>query len=141
MGGSDEKNDERESLTPSERRLGYRHLACFPAYLERDDGGTRASMIHDLSVSGALLLVRADMKVGDMVRLKLFIHGDINEARDVTGAIVRVEKLSDPHAGPWSRRIAVHFHEELTDLEPEIAHLASRQAEFFAPKPSQTSKK
>jgi hypothetical protein len=134
MSGSDEKKEERESLTPSERRLGYRHLACFPAYLERDDGGTRASMIHDLSVSGALLLVRADMNVGDTVRLKLFIHGDVSESRDVTAHVVRVEKLTDPHAGPWSRRIAVHFDDELKDVVPEIAELAKKQADFLKPK-------
>lgn len=130
MSASDRDDD---SLTPSERRIGTRHLACFPAYLERDDGSKRASMIHDLSRSGALLLVRTDMKVGDTVRLKLFIHGDIDESRDVTARVVRAELLEDPLAGPWSRRIGVHFDEELDDLEPEIAALAHKQAEFFAP--------
>lgn len=134
-GGSDKKADaEPESLTPSERRLGYRHFACFPAYLEHDDGGKRVSMIHDLSVSGALLLVRANLQVGDAVRLKLFIHGDVSESRDVTAQVVRVEKLSDPHSGPWSRRIAVQFDDELADVVPQIAELAKKQAAFLAPK-------
>jgi len=123
-----DKEDGVESMTPSERRLGYRHLACFPAYLERDDGTPRASMIRDLSANGALLLVRAQMKVGDAVRLKLFIHGDLDESRDVMARVVRVETLEDPLAGPWSLRIAVHFEEELKDVLPEIAKLAERQA-------------
>jgi len=133
MGASD-KDDDQDSLTPSERRIGYRHLACFPAYLENDDASARASMIHDLSVSGALLLVRASINVGDTVRLKLFIDGDLAKSRDVTARVVRVEKLEDPLSGPWSRRLAVHFDDPLSDIEPQIAELAKRQAEFFAPK-------
>jgi hypothetical protein len=126
---------DHDSLTPSERRLGYRYLACFPAYLQRDDGSMRASMIHDLSVTGALLLVRATMNVGDTVRLSLFIDGDITRSRDVTARVVRVEQLEDPLAGPWSRKIAVQFDDEdLGDIEPQLQDLAKKQAEFFSPK-------
>lgn len=120
--------DADDSLTAAERRLGVRHLACFPAYLQRDDGTSRVSMIRDLSATGAQLLVRAEVKVGDLVRLKLFIHGDINEAREVSGRLVRVEKLDDPFAGPWSLRVAVQFDDELSDMLPEITALAQRQA-------------
>lgn len=118
-----------DSLTPSERRLGLRHLSCFPAHLERDGDGARAAMIHDLSVSGALLLVRSTLTVGDAVRLRLFITGDTSESREVVGRVVRIEKLGDPFAGPWSSRVAVHFDEELTGVDREIAALAKRQAE------------
>jgi hypothetical protein len=129
-----DKND-HDSLSPSERRLGYRYLACFPAYLQHDDGSTRASMIHDLSMTGALLLVRAEMNVGDTVRLRLFIDGDTTHSRDVTARVVRVERLEDTLAGPWSRRIAVQFDDEdLADVEPQIQDLAKKQAEFFGPK-------
>jgi hypothetical protein len=130
----DDETPAPDSLTPSERRLGFRYLSCFPAYLEHDGGGTRAAMIHDLSVSGAMLLVRTKLAVGDMIRLNLFITGDMGESRDIVARVVRIEPLSDPFAGPWSSRVAVHFDDELTGVDKEIASLAKRQAEFFAPK-------
>ncbi len=125
----DETTPSPDSLTPSERRLGFRHLSCFPAHLERDGDGARAAMIHDLSVSGALLLVRTTLAVGDAIRLRLFITGDMNESRDVVGRVVRIEKLGDPFAGPWSSRVAVQFDEELRGVDAEIGALAKRQAE------------
>ena len=54
-----------ERVTPSEHRIGVRHFACFPAHIEPPDGGKRTAMIHDLSVSGALLVVRAPLAVGE----------------------------------------------------------------------------
>jgi len=125
----DETTPSPDSLTPSERRLGLRHLSCFPAHLEREGDGARAAMIHDLSVSGALLLVRMTLAVGDAVRLRLFITGDMTESRDVVGRVVRIEKLGDPFAGPWSSRVAVHFDDELRGVDKEISALAKRQAE------------
>jgi hypothetical protein len=137
MSASDrEKEDAADSLTPSERRLGYRYLSCFPAYLERQEGGKRAAMIHDLSVSGALLLVRSKLDIGDTVRLKLFFNGDMESGREAVARVVRVERLSDPFAGPWSDRVAVQFDEELLGVDGEIEALAKKQAEFFAPKPN-----
>jgi hypothetical protein len=125
----DDPTSAPDSLTPSERRLGFRYLSCFPAHLEREGDGTRAAMIHDLSVSGALLLVRTTLAVGEAVRLRLFITGDMNESRDVVGRVVRIEKLGDPFAGPWSSRVAVQFDDELTGVDSEIGALAKRQAE------------
>jgi hypothetical protein len=130
----DVETPDSDSLTPSERRLGFRYLSCFPAHLEQEGASTRAAMIHDLSVSGTLLLVRTTLAVGDTVRLRLFITGDTSEGRDVTGRVVRIEKLEDPFAGPWSSRVAVQFDEELYGVDHEIAALAKRQAEAFAPK-------
>ncbi len=135
MSASDNGDDDRagpDSLTPSERRIGIRYLSCFPAHLQNEDGGTRVAMIHDLSVGGALLLVRATLAIGDTVRLNLFIHGDMKESREVVARVVRIEKLSDPYAGPWSSRVAVHFDEELAGIDGEIAALAKQQAEFLA---------
>jgi hypothetical protein len=132
MGPTDEGDADEvlasAAAAAAERRLGTRHLACFPAYLKRDDGTQRVSMIRDLSATGAQLLVRADVKVGDAIHLQLFIKGDVANSRDVAGKIVRVEKLEDPYSGPWSLRIAVQFDEDLDDVLPEIAALARRQA-------------
>jgi len=127
----DEVPSSADALTPSERRLGFRHLSCFPAHLERDGDGAWAAMIHDLSVSGALLLVRTALAVGDTVKLRLFITGDSNESHEVVARVVRIEKLGDPFAGPWSSRVAVQFDEELLGVDKEIAALAKRQAEVL----------
>src|ERR1700734_1353104 len=98
-----------EPVPPSDRRLGERHLACFPASLERPDGEQRPSIIRDLSESGALLLVRTTkLAVGDEVKLQLYIAEDATTSRAATGHIVRVEALTPGDAGPWLRRIGVH---------------------------------
>ena len=133
-----DREDAADSLTPSERRIGCRYLSCFPAYLEREEEGTRAAMIHDLSVSGALLLVRTKLAIGDAVRLRLFFNGDMETGREAVARVVRVERLSDPYAGPWSDRVAVHFDDELEGVDGEIEALAKKQAEFFAPKTTPT---
>ena len=117
-----------EEMTPSERRIGLRHFARFPAYVERPDGEQRSAMIHDLSLSGALLLVRANLAVGDAVRMRLFLTGDPNgRTREAVGKVVRVEALGPKAVGVWSHRIAVHFEEELSDVEPEIKALEAKQ--------------
>jgi len=109
------------SPPPSERRIGERHLACFPASLERSDGEQRPSIIRDLSESGALLLVRTTkVAVGDEVKLQLYIADDASTFRPATGHVVRVEELSPGDAGPWLRRVAVHFTEALTMYAEEV---------------------
>ncbi len=62
------KGSDDEAPTPSERRGDPRHLACFPAHVETDAGKQRTALIRDLSVSGAFLLTRARLEVGDSVR-------------------------------------------------------------------------
>jgi hypothetical protein len=110
-----------EPVPPSDRRLGERHLACFPASLERADGEQRPSIIRDLSESGALLLVRTTkVAVGDEVKLQLYIADDAATFRPATAHVVRVEALPPGDAGPWLRRVAVHFTEPLTMYAEEI---------------------
>lgn len=110
-----------EPVPPSDRRIGERHLACFPASLERADGEQRPSIIRDLSESGALLLVRTTkVTVGDEVKLQLYITEDATTFRPATAHVVRVEPLPPGDAGPWLRRVAVHFTEPLTMFAEEI---------------------
>lgn len=123
-----------EELSPSERRLGLRHFACFPAYLEHIGGEKRTAMIHDLSITGALLLVRTTLAVNDAVTLQLFFGGDSPApGRIAIGRVVRVEALSERARDPWSHRIAVHFDEEIKDVEPEVEALAARQRKLGLP--------
>ncbi|HEY1696089.1 MAG TPA: PilZ domain-containing protein [Polyangiaceae bacterium] len=121
-------DDGHDSLTPSERRIGVRHFACFPAHLERDGGGKRSAMMHDLSVSGALLVVSTLLRVDDRISLTLYATGDPDSPSRATSArVVRVEPLEPLARGLWTHRVAVQFDEPLTDFEDEIKTLAERQ--------------
>jgi hypothetical protein len=116
-----------DSAPPSERRAGVRHLACFPASLERPDGEHRPSIIRDLSESGALLLVRTTkIAVGDEVKLQLYIADDPQTCRDATARVVRVEELTPGDAGPWLRRVGVQFDAPLTMYAEEIKAFQER---------------
>src|SRR5688572_26182115 len=113
------EQDEASEKSPSERRLGDRHLACFPAYIERTEGGKKTSMIRDLSVSGALLLTQVSCEVGEPVRLELFITPeDLKQFRTAVGKVTRVERLEFERADVWSHRVAVHFDTPITQFEP-----------------------
>jgi len=120
------RKDER--MTPSERRIGVRHFACFPAHIERTGDVKRTAMIHDLSITGALLVVNARLAVGDVVSLELHVSGDADaRTRSTHARIVRVEPLEPAARGIWSHRVAVQFGEPLDDFEPEIKELGERQ--------------
>jgi hypothetical protein len=119
----------KDSTPPSsDRRGGERLMACFPAYVEREADSPRTSMIHDLSVTGALLLGRRELPPGERVKLQLFILEDTNQFRYATGRVVRVEPLDRKAVGLWVYRIAVQFDEPLTMYETEIRALREREA-------------
>lgn len=121
-------DDGHDSMTPSERRIGVRHFACFPAHVERPDGAKRTAMIHDLSVSGAMLVVSTLLHVDDRISLTLYVTGDPDSPSRATRArVVRVEPLEPAARGLWTHRAAVQFDEPLTDFEEEIKALAERQ--------------
>jgi hypothetical protein len=110
-----------DSVPPSDRRVGERYFACYPASLIRPDGAQRLSLIHDLSVSGALLLVHTTkLNVGDEVKLELHIAEDWTKFRAVAGRVVRIQKTGPMDSGPWLRRVAVEFDEPLKMAEAEI---------------------
>src|SRR5262245_21622973 len=110
-----------------ERRGGLRHLACFPAYLETGEGAPRSALIRDLSVTGALLLTRAKLKVGDEVKLALYLTED-DEPFAAQGKVVREERRVGELSHPWTKSVAIHFDAPLTAIEPQIRALAERQA-------------
>ena len=118
-------------MTPSERRLGVRHFVCFPAHVERPPGEKRLAMIHDLSVTGALLALRGELIVGDVVSLELHVTGDPDvRSRSTHARVVRVEALESADRSLWSHRIGVQFDQPLTDFEPEIRALAEWQRQL-----------
>ena len=144
MSGPDESDDEGEenswdSGIPSEdgrdRRGGIRHLACFPAYLETGEGAPRSALIRDLSVTGALLLTRAKLKVGDEVKLALYL-GEEETPYPAQGRVVREERRTGELSHPWTKSVAIQFDAPLTEIEPQIKALADRQAALFGRKPA-----
>jgi PilZ domain len=123
----EERGPESDEATPSERRGGFRHLACFPAHVETAQGVPRSALIRDLSVSGALLLTRARLAIGDTVKLSLYLREGI-EPFATTARVVREEKRTSEMVHPWTKAVAVQFDDRIPDLEGEAKALADRQA-------------
>jgi hypothetical protein len=130
MNDSDRHEDEGPMSEPpvSDRRTSTRHLAVFPAHVDTGTGTKRTAVIRDLSVTGALLLTRARVKVGDEITLSLYLTGDPTQAREVKGRIVRDERRSLEVSDVWPYAAAVHFDEPLADLEDDVKALAQKQA-------------
>ena len=113
----------------SDRRRGFRHIACFPGLLEGAEADKKTAMISDLSETGALLLVYGPaVRVDEELRLELHIVTNSDAARTVTGRVVRIEPLPPARASLWSHQAAVEFHETLTFNEAEVESLAKRKA-------------
>lgn len=123
-----------DSVPPSDRRAGIRHLACFAAEMQMERwNGARTAVIRDLSVTGALLLTGARVQIGDQVTLNLYILGD-ETMHTVTGRIVRHERRDPATAGLWPFSVGVHFDAPLTELEEQIKEVAARQAALLGRK-------
>jgi hypothetical protein len=109
-----------ESSPPPERRANGRRIACFPAEVERADGAHRPAVIHDLSESGASLLVQTrKIATDDEVTLQLYIFEDADRFHSISGRVVRVEPLAG-EGGPWRQRVGVRFSDPLTGFSDEI---------------------
>jgi hypothetical protein len=88
------------------------------------------AMINDLSVTGAMLVVRGSLAVGDRVSLELYTTGDADAVpRAASARVVRVEPLEASAIGLWTHRVGVQFDDPLTGFEAEIAALEKRQRE------------
>jgi len=91
------------------------------------------ALIRDLSTSGAQLLVRAKLEVGDRLKIQLFLTDNLDQPRETTGHVARVEPLADNEVGMWSRRVGVQFDEPLTIQAEEIAALKERERRHKRP--------
>jgi hypothetical protein len=130
-------SDRDSSIPPSEgreRRIDERYFACFPAYIQRPGGSDRMGMIRDLSVSGALILTRSRLQVGDPIRLRLYLWEDPDRLKEAAGKVVRVEPRTGERAEVWHRSVAVQFDEPLADCEAEIKALEEHQARLGVPR-------
>src|SRR5262245_19083466 len=110
MSESTDRDDDRdEADAGSDRRGDPRHLACFPAHVEVGETGVaRTALIRDLSVSGALLLTRAKVKVGDVVKLSLYLKEGLDPVT-LSSRVVREERRIAELVHPWTKAVAVQF--------------------------------
>ncbi len=119
----------------SDRRAGGRYLACTMAAIVRADGEQRPALVHDLSESGALILVRTTkVGMGDEITLRVFVGEHSQEERVAQGRVVRVENVSPADSGPWLRRVGVQFAEPLT-MEPTEIETFRRRAQRLGMNP------
>jgi hypothetical protein len=120
-------SDSDSAPPSSNRRSGDRYLACTMASLERPDGELRPALVHDLSESGALLMVRtAKVFVDDEIALHLSLADGDPASRVVQGLVVRVEEVPPGDAGPWLKRVAVRFREPFPMYAGEIERFRRR---------------
>lgn len=111
-----------------DRRTASRHLACFPAYVGSDEEGQNIALIRDISVSGALLLTRDQLDVGDEIALSMYVSSDAKApAHEISAKVVRVEERKPEQSDVWPHSAAVSFDEELDHLEDEFKGLEAHQ--------------
>jgi hypothetical protein len=122
-----------DSERPEERRAEARHFACFPAHVQRPGGSTRMALIHDLSVTGALLLTRERLQEGEPIRLSLYLADDTELALHASACVLRVTPRPAGRDEVWHHSVAVIFDAPLHQHEAEIKALAERQAALGLP--------
>lgn len=110
-----------------DRRVAERHFACFPAHVETLEGPRRTAVIRDLSVTGTLLLTRAELMVGETVQLSLHLRPLPAEPLVVGGTVVRFEAGGRDVASVWPHLAAVQFVEPLVAHEAAIRETAQEQ--------------
>jgi hypothetical protein len=117
-----------------ERREQTRHIACFPAHIQRPGGSARTAVIRDLSTTGVLLLTRATLEVGESLDLSLYLSETGSEPRIVRGRVVRVEARSRDRSEVWPFSVGVQLDEPLLECETEIRDLEARQSALGLPR-------
>lgn len=110
----------------SERRAEPRHLTCYPIQFQREEGHDDIALIHDLSVSGALLFTRVALDVGSPVALMLDVFGDPTRVERAAGHVVRIERRAPEVSDLWIWSVGVELDEPMPALEPAIRELEKK---------------
>ncbi len=109
-----------------ERRLQNRELTCIPAYLDGTGDGKHLGLIRDISMSGALVLTRSEIKVGEALRLCLYLGAQGEPAKEVDARVARVERAAPKQADMWPWRVGVEFTSSVEPHADAIAQIAER---------------
>lgn len=76
------------------------------------------AMNHNIGAGGMLMVLGADLSVGQTVRVTFRIPpGEVE--RQLQGTVLRIEPNEEDPQGSWPMRVAVAFD----DVEPELAKL------------------
>jgi hypothetical protein len=113
---------------PNERRSGPRHQAYLSAEVVVNEDIARSAVTKDVSKIGLLLLTRAKLTEGQVVKLKIHRPGEEDRPLELSGTVVRRQPLGPDEIGTWREKVAFVFHEEQPDLAKEFAALAEKQA-------------
>jgi hypothetical protein len=97
--------------------------------IEREQS-TPSAVIHDVSTTGALLLTRARLVVGEGVRLSLYLQSGLPPTV-VRARVVRVDERPPELAIMWPRSAAVQFNEPLKIDAASLESIAAKQRATF----------
>lgn len=122
-------------MTDSDRRSASRLPVLLGAEIETPDGRVRSAVSKDASPSGLLLLTRAEVAVGDKVRLHVHRSDTALPPFEVRGQVVRTEPLDASEALLWKRKVAIALDGSPPELFADARELAEHQAKLYHGKP------
>jgi hypothetical protein len=94
----------------------------------RDGGDAKhTAVIHDMSTTGAYVLARSAVEVGEKLALTIHLSTDRSgPSEETTGRVVRVDPVPLERSVYWTHGIAIAFEKPLVHIEKEISELAEQ---------------
>lgn len=128
-------SDLARDQTDAERRSHDRHFVCIPAYVKRRQTGPHIALIRNISLSGALILIRKRLEVAESLDLSLHLLPDEEggPVRQARANVVRSAPLDDLRVGLWRHSVGVSFDAPLADIEDDIRNVSARLVARFGP--------
>lgn len=108
-----------------ERRKSERYVASFAVALESQGRYIFSTRARDVASMGLLVMMAAELEVGEPVVITYSVEGGEVKYHDVEGRIVRVTPNTGEGQGEWPYLAAVEFSGPL----PELADLLSPEPE------------
>jgi hypothetical protein len=100
----------------NERRKAERHVVSFPVALESEGRYVFSTRARDMASTGLLVMMAAELKVGQPVVITYSSVGGENPWCDVEGRIVRVERNTGQGKHEWPFLAAVEFSGPVSEL-------------------------
>lgn len=112
----------------ADRRREPRVLTCYPIHYEKSssNGSARIALIHDLSITGALLLTRGKVEPGEHVKLHLDVFGEPEKVSVAAGHVLRCDRRDPEVSDMWGFSVGVQFERAMPELEASIQELAKK---------------
>ena len=110
---------------PDERRAAERHRATVLAHLHKPDGTVHQAVVRDASVTGAFILTRTPLGVGEAIDLEIFLELGRDQGARTACHVVRSDKWEPGDL--WHFAVALSFDEPLA-CAPDLAKIAEEQA-------------